>query len=58
MVAPVGRTKLASETSTLKVGDAAPDLALRSHDGREITLAGLRGRRVVLAFFHFAFTNT
>lgn len=58
MVAPIGRTKLASATSTLEVGDAAPALALRSHDGREITLAGLRGRRVVIAFFHFAFTNT
>lgn len=58
MAAPVGRTKLASETSTLRVGDPAPEVSLRSHDGREITLAGLRGRRVVLAFFHFAFTNT
>lgn len=58
MVAPVGRTKLASATSTLKVGDPAPAFALRSHDGREIALAGLRGRRVVIAFFHFAFTNT
>ncbi len=58
MVAPVGRTKLASQTTTLKVGDAAPDLTLRSHDGREISLVGLRGRPVVLAFFAFAFTNT
>lgn len=58
MVAPVGRTKLASATATLKVDDVAPALAMRSHDGREITLAGLRGRRVVIAFFHFAFTNT
>jgi peroxiredoxin len=53
-----GRTKIASETSTLKVGDAAPDFALRSHDGREIKLSALRGQRVVLAFFAFAFTNT
>ena len=58
MSAPIGRTRLASETPTLKVGDAAPALTLRSHDGREISLAALRGRRVVLAFFHFAFTNT
>lgn len=58
MSAPVGRTKLASETPTLKAGDPAPDLTLRSHDGREISLRGLRGTKVVLAFFHFAFTNT
>ena len=58
MAAPVGRTKMATETPTLKVGDAAPAFTLRSHDGREISLAGLRGRPVVLAFFAFAFTNT
>ncbi len=58
MAAPTGRNKIATETKTLKVGDTAPDLTLRSHDGREISLAGLRGRRVVLAFFAFAFTNT
>lgn len=58
MSAPIGRTTLASGTATLKVGDPAPALALRSHDGREISLADLRGRNVVLAFFHFAFTNT
>jgi peroxiredoxin len=58
MAAPTGRTKIATETPTLKVGDAAPAFALRSHDGRDITLEGLRGRSVVLAFFAFAFTNT
>lgn len=58
MAAPTGRTKMATETPTLKVGDRAPDLSLRSHDGREISLAALRGQRVVLAFFAFAFTNT
>ncbi len=58
MAAPVGRTKMASQTTTLKVGDPAPPFTLRSHDGREISLAALRGRPVVLAFFAFAFTNT
>ena len=53
-----GRTKIASETTTLKVGAIAPDFTLRSHDGREITLSAYRGQRVVLAFFAFAFTNT
>jgi peroxiredoxin len=55
---PKGRTKVASETKTLKVGDAAPNFALRSHDGREIKLSDFRGKRVVLAFFAFAFSNT
>ena len=58
MVAPVGRTKLASATPTLRVGDTAPAFTLRSHDGREISLEGLRGRPVVIAFFAWAFTNT
>jgi peroxiredoxin len=55
---PKGRTKIATETKTLKVGDAAPDFALRSHDGREIKLSAFRGQRVVLAFFPFAFSST
>lgn len=58
MAAPKGRNKLATETKTLKVGDTAPDFSLRAHDGSEVTLSALRGRRVVLAFFAFAFTNT
>jgi peroxiredoxin len=58
MAAPIGRTKIATETATLKVGDRAPEFSLRSHDGREISLGGLRGQRVVIAFFAFAFTNT
>lgn len=58
MAAPKGRNKLATQTTTLRVGDAAPDFSLRSHDGREIILSSFRGRRVVLAFFAFAFTNT
>jgi peroxiredoxin len=53
-----GRTKVATQTKTLKVGDPAPDFTLRSHDGREITLSKLRGHSVVIAFFAFAFTNT
>ena len=58
MAAPKGRTKIATETKTLKVGDPAPDFMLRSHDGREIHLDAFRGKSVVLAFFAFAFTNT
>jgi peroxiredoxin len=58
MAAPKGRSKIATETKTLKVGDPAPDFTLRGHDGSEIMLSKLRGKRVVLAFFAFAFTNT
>lgn len=32
----------------LEPGRTAPDFALRTHDGAEISLAGLRGRRVIL----------
>ena len=55
---PKGRTKVATETATLRVGDLAPDFTLRSHDGRTISLSALRGQRVVLAFFAFAFSGT
>ena len=55
---PKGRTKIASQTKTLKIGDPAPEFALRSHDGREIKLSAFRGQRVVVAFFPFAFSNT
>ena len=58
MAPPTGRNKIATETKTLKVGDVAPDFTLRAHDGSEIKLSALRGKRVVLAFFAFAFTNT
>ena len=58
MAAPKDRNKIATETTTLKVGDAAPDFTLRAHDGSEVTLSALRGKRVVLAFFAWAFSNT
>ena len=40
----------------LKVGDAAPDFTLRASDGQTYSLAKLRGRHVVLAWFPKAFT--
>jgi peroxiredoxin len=58
MAAPKGRNKISTETKTLRVGDPAPEFTLRAHDGTTVTLSGLRGRRVVIAFFAFAFTNT
>lgn len=53
-----GRTKVATQTATLKVGDPAPEFTLRAHDGRTITLSAFRGQRVVLAFMAFAFSGT
>lgn len=55
---PKGRTKIATETKTLKIGDPAPDFTLRGHDGRTIAMSALRGQRVVLAFMAFAFSGT
>jgi peroxiredoxin len=52
-----GRTSVASETPTLKVGDPAPDFTLGSHTGEEFTLSSKRGTNVVLAFYPFAFSG-
>ncbi len=35
----------------LRAGDAAPDFALSDQDGNTVSLAGLRGRNVVLVFY-------
>src|SRR2546423_1175410 len=40
---PKGRTKIATETTTLHVGAAAPDFTLRAHDGRTITVVDAQG---------------
>jgi peroxiredoxin len=52
-----GRTSVASETPTLKVGDPAPDFTLNSHTGEEFTLSKKRGTNVVIAFYPFAFSG-
>lgn len=44
-------------SSTLKVGDTAPDFTLPATDGSKVTLSALRGKTVVLAFFPAAFTG-
>lgn len=52
-----GHASMASETPTLKVGNRAPDFALPSHLGQEVTLSQFQGKRnVVLAFYPAAFT--
>jgi peroxiredoxin Q/BCP len=42
--------------STLKVGDNAPEFTLKGDDGSDVSLASLRGKRVVLYFFPKALT--
>jgi peroxiredoxin Q/BCP len=39
-----------------KVGDAAPDFKLQGSDGKTHSLADLKGKTVVLAWFPKAFT--
>jgi peroxiredoxin Q/BCP len=41
---------LTDDNKTLKVGDLAPDFALKSDTGDTVRLSDLRGRRVVLYF--------
>jgi peroxiredoxin Q/BCP len=40
----------------LKVGDTAPDFTLQASDGQTYSLAKLKGKYVVLAWFPKAFT--
>ncbi len=45
-------------STTLKVGDMAPNFTLTGTDGKKVTLAEFRGKKnVVLAFFPAAFTG-
>jgi len=43
---------------TVDVGTEAPDFSLVDQDRQAVTLSGLRGRPVVLAFFPAAFSGT
>ena len=59
MAAAKGRTSHAQHTSTLSVGDTAPDFELKTHTGDTFRLSELRGKKnVVMAFYPFAFTGT
>jgi peroxiredoxin len=46
-----------SAAETPKVGDPAPDFNLpATPEGEKLSLSGLRGHKVLLAFFPFAFS--
>ena len=42
----------------LRVGATAPDFDLADQDNERVSLAGLKGKKVVLIFFPFAFSAT
>ena len=53
MAVAIGRTSLASKTSTLKVGDMAPDFTLPGHrDNEKFTLSSARGKKNVVIVFY------
>lgn len=57
MVTTQGRSSISNSTSTLKIGDFAPEIELGSHNSQEKwKLSNLKGKNVVLAFYPFAFT--
>jgi len=57
----LGGVAVASSSSApmedLKVGDPAPDFTLQGSDGKMHSLADLKGKTVVLAWFPKAFTG-
>lgn len=48
----VGRTSVADYTSTLKVGDPAPDFTLKGHRKEQFTLSEARGKKNVVIVFY------
>ncbi len=42
---------------SVTVGQEAPDFTLVNQDGEKVTLSDLRGRKVVLVFYPFAFSD-
>lgn len=58
MAVTAGRTSLANQTRTLKVGDNAPDFELPGHrNGEKVRLSDSRGKKnVVLVFYPLDWT--
>ncbi len=47
-----------NKTSTLKIGDMAPDFTVQDQNLKQVKLSDFRGKQsVVLAFYFFAFTG-
>ena len=47
-----GRTSVADETQTLKVGDQAPDFELPGHRNEKVRLSDFRGKKNVVIVFY------
>jgi cytochrome oxidase Cu insertion factor (SCO1/SenC/PrrC family) len=39
------------DLNRVKTGEQPPDFTLPTHDGRKVSLSGLRGKNVVLVFY-------
>ena len=53
-----GQTNPVAPTTSLKVGDMAPDFSLTDSAGKEVKLSDYRGKKNdVLAFYVLAFTG-
>jgi len=53
-----GQQAAADRTTTLKVGDMAPDFTLPDQNTKPVKLSDFRGKQnVVLAFYFLAFTG-
>ena len=53
-----GQQPATDRTSTLKVGDIAPDFTLNDQNMKQVKLSDFRGKQnVVLAFYFLAFTG-
>jgi len=42
---------------SVEIGTVAPDFTLKNSEGEEVTLSSLRGKKVVVMFYPFAFTG-
>ncbi len=58
LVSSYGQQPATDRTSTLKVGDMAPDFTLPDQNMKQVKLSDFRGKQnVVLAFYFLAFTG-